>query len=438
MIIVFARRRLPIIAGLAAFLVVVGSGSAWSYWTTQASTAGKVVTDTVAVSHAGFTAPEQTKYLPSSATSSTRSFTVTNGSKVSGTASMSITSSEQYAANFPVSIWRLDSGACTDATPLPTSGVTSGTWSSATPTLTLDGSATATMCVRTTLPDWKSITDPSGGRTFAPMLSVSLNAQGWVATTPTPATHAQRTAGMYPLTTNFFDQAASPWFTIRDKATGSLCLDVAGAGGSGTRVISWNCHQDPNQQWQFVPVNANDQSFVTIRPRHAPGTRLTYTSSGIQQVAADASTAMQRWYVQRSGELFQLVSAATGKCVGMGTTSVNADMSVVDCDDARARLTFTQHRTLTLSTSAGDATLNLSTPSVSDMTLQKEAEQSWVEVARVPANAKSVTFRRQEIPQKGSAEFRIVDAASSDVVYGGIVLARDGSTVTVVTGVDPS
>ncbi len=433
----FARKRLPIIAGLAAFLVFVGSGSAWSYWTTQASTAGRVTTDTVAVSQAGFAAPEQTKYLPSSAQSNTRSFTVTNGSNVSGTATVSITSSEQYAANFPVSVWRLDSGACTDATPLPTSGVTTGTWGSVTPTLTLKDSVTATMCVRTTLPDWKSITDPSGGRTFTPMLSVSLNAQGWVATTPI-AKHTQRTAGMYPLTTNFFDPAASPWFTIRDKATGSLCLDVAGAGGSGTRVISWNCHQDSNQQWQFVPVNANDQSFVTIRPRHAPGTRLTYTTSGIQQVAADASTATQRWYVQRSGEMFQLVSAATGKCVGMGTSSVNADMSVVDCDDARAQLTFTQRRTLTLSTSAGDPTLNFSTPSVSDMTLQKGAGQSWVEVAGVPANAKSVTFRRQEIPQKGSAEFRIVDAASADVVYGGIVLARDGSTVTVVKGVDPS
>lgn len=429
---VFARHRLPVVAGLATFLVLISSGSAWSYWTAQTSTAGSVSTDTIAVSQAGFASPDVTKYLPSSLTS-TRSFTVTNNSEISGTATVSITSSEQYAANLAVSVWEISSGACTDAT----SGATTGTWKSVKATLALEAGTTATLCARTTLPDWKSITDPTGGRSFNPQLDISLNARGWVATAPV-ATHEQRTAGMYPLAANFFDPASSPWFTIRDKATGSLCLDVAAAGGSGSRVISWACHQETNQQWQFVPVQGNDQSFVTIRPRHAPDTRLTYTSAGVQQVAANASNASQRWYVQNSGELYQLVSAVTGKCVGMRAVSTDADMSVVDCDDTRAQLTFRQKQTLTMSTNSTDVILNFFPPVASATTLQKKTERGWVDVASVPASAQSAAFRQTEIPQKSSAEFRIIKAGSADIVYGGIVLARGGSRVTALEGIDPS
>ncbi|GEM_PF-4108923 len=435
---VFARHRLPVVAGLATFLVLISSGSAWSYWTAQTSAAGSVSTDTIAVSQAGFASPDVTKYLPSSLTS-TRSFTVTNNSTIAGAATVTIATSETGAADLPLTVWQYTSGTCTESTAVP-SGATTGTWGSTTMPLALGADSqtkVARLCVRTSISDWKAITAASGGQTVNPVLSVSLNADGWVATAPT-ATTKQITAGMYPLTANFFDPASSPWFTIHDKATGSLCLDVAAAGGSGSRVISWTCHQETNQQWQFVPVQGNDQSFVTIRPRHAPGTRLTYTSAGVQQVAANASNASQRWYVQNSGELYQLVSAVTGKCVGMRAVSTDADMSVVDCDDTRAQLTFRQKQTLTMSTNSTDVILNFSPPVASATTLQKKTERGWVDVASVPANAQSAAFRQTEVPQKSSAEFRIIKAGSADIVYGGIVLARDGSRVTALEGVDPS
>lgn len=429
-----ARRRIPLIAGLAAFLLLVSSGTAWSYWTTRASAAGSVTTDAVAVSQAGFASPPTMKYLPSGPYVSTRSFTVTNGGAISGTATVSISSSEQYAANLPISVWRLASGACTDATPVPTSGVTAGSWASAETTLSLNAGATATLCVRTRIPDWKTITDPSGGRIFTPQLDVSLDAQGWVATTPMAA-HTQRTAGMYPLTTNFFATGLSPWHTIRSNAANGICLDVSGSGGVNADVISWSCHQDSNQRWQFLPVNGEDQSFVTLRPRHAPTTRLTYTTAGLK-VAAGVSSDAQRWHVQNSGSFFQLVSAADGMCLGMNTTSGNTAMMVVECDQAAARLTF-QREPLTMTTQGSDVILRFgSTISTRGMLLQKKSGSSgWIDVESVSTGSSSVSFDRSQISNSSTTEFRIVFASSTDVAYGNIMLRRSGNGVEVAGGI---
>ncbi|MFS2279883.1 RICIN domain-containing protein [Microbacterium sp. OR21] len=443
---VFARHRLPVVAGLAAFLVLIGSGSAWSYWTAQTSAAGSVSTDVVAVSHAGFSAPATTKHLPSSAGVSTRSFTVTNGSAISGTATVSITSSEQYAANFAVSVWRPASGGCTDATALPTSGVTTGTWASVKPTLTLNAGATATVCVRTTVPDWKTITDPAGGRTFNPQLNVSLNAQGWVATAPV-ATHEQHTAGMYPLTGNFFDPALSSWHTIRSRAANGVCLDASGSGGANTNVISWACHAESNQRWQFVPVSSGDQSFVTVRPRHAPSTRLTQTVAGVQQIAASASSDAQRWYVQNAGSFYQLVSAVDGMCLGMNTTSGNTATKVVECDQPAAQLTL-QREPLTMSTATSGwwpftvttVTLDFNSRiTTTGMQLQKKTSTGWKDVVSIEAKASpdSVSFNRDHISNNGTTEFRIVFAGSEDVAYGNILLSRtSGNGVASSGGID--
>ncbi|MGX1792797.1 RICIN domain-containing protein [Microbacterium sp. NPDC055312] len=437
MITVFARQRLPIIAGLATFLVFVGSGSAWSYWTTQATTAGRVTTDSVAVSHAGFAAPEETKYLPSNLTS-TRSFTVTNNSTIDGTATVSIASAQQGANDLPISLWRYTSGACTDATGVPGSGVATGTWGATTMQLALPKDAIATLCVRTRIPDWKAIAVQSGGRTVNPELTVTLNAQGWVATTPT-AKHTQRTAGMYPLTTNFFDPAKSSWHTIRSRAANGICLDASGAGGANTNVISWTCHQESNQRWQFMPVNGGDQNFVTIRPRHAPSTRLTQTATGVQQIAATASSDAQRWYVQNSGSFFQLVSAADGRCLGMNTTSGNTATRVVECDQPAAQLTF-DVEPLTMSPDTGawwNPTVTLgfsSTITTTGMMLQKKNGSGWADVAAVRVGATSVAFGRSEISISGTTEFRIVFAGSTDVAYGNILLSRTGLTGVQASG----
>ena len=238
--------RLSLIGGIAAFILALGGGGAWAYWTTSVSATGSVTTSTASVAHASFPSLSAT-YLPSSLTS-TAPFTVTNTGQIAGTATVQISGSGALAAALPITVWPVTSAAnCTTAANVPAGAVT-GTWGSPpalTPTLAVG--ASVIYCVRTTAPDWKTLTSPTGTQSTQPQLNVSLNADGWVATAPT-AQHTQQTAGMFPITTSFFDPALAHWFTLRSRAATGICLDVNSGGGSGSGVISWGCHTSYNQR----------------------------------------------------------------------------------------------------------------------------------------------------------------------------------------------
>lgn len=431
-----AGRRLPLVAGVVAFLLAAGSGTAWAYLTTQLQATASVTTAAVAVSQAGFNTPATTKYLPS-ALSSTRSFTVTNNSALAGTATVSLSTTGVRAASLTLSVWPVASAAaCTDATTVPTTGVTSGTWSSLTLTSTLGAGATTTYCARTTIPNWRSVTDASGTWSVAPVSSVSLSASGWT-TTAASLTHTQTVAGFYPLVTSpFFDASlSSTWFTVRNANATGLCLDVSGSGGSGTSVLSWNCHLDSNQRWQFVPVSGTDQSLVTLRPRHDRDLRVTTavpTAGGAAAVTVQtASTALaQQWYVQQvSGgvvPVYQLVSAATGRCLPMYTSSSNTQLATVECDTTAARVVF-QREPLTFSSSGNTATVTWGTVPGETMTLQRLVGGSWTFVKQIGSASQSESFT----PPNGTSTYRIVFGTSgSDVAFGPFVISRSGNAVT--------
>lgn len=437
-------RRTPWIASIAAFLAVATAGAASAYWTTQASAPGTVTTSAVAVSHAGFDTPATAKYLPSSLTS-TRSFTVTNGSGVAGTATGSISSAQAYAAKFGVQIWQVaNAAACTPSTSVPGSGVFTGTWASTSFTASLAAGATGTFCARTTISDWKTATDPSGGQTVTPVLSVAINASGWTATAPATATNTQTTAGMYPLVTGpFFDASlSSTWHTVRAAAASSMCLDVSGSGGAGTPVLSWGCHDGANQRWQFIPVSGTDQSLVTIRPRNAPGTRMATASSGAVTVETASTSTAQQWYVQRvSSTQYQLVSASTGMCLPM--YSSNTQLSTVDCDNALAKLSLVREP-LTVSTSTSGfifltttVTVSISTLAGQTLTLQRQDGSTWVSEATFASGASSTSITQNDLTNNANNTLRIVfgSGTSTDVAYGPFVLSRSGVSVNVVSGV---
>ncbi|WP_281653637.1 RICIN domain-containing protein [Microbacterium aurum] len=435
-----AGRRLPLVAGVVAFLLAAGSGTAWAYLTTQLPATASATTAAVAVSQAGFNTPATTKYLPS-ALSSTRSFTVTNNSAVAGTATVSLSTTGARAASLTLSVWPVASAtACTDATAVPATGVTSGTWSSLTLTATLGAGATTTYCARTTIADWRSAADASGTWSVSPVSSVSLSASGWT-TTAASLTHTQTVAGFYPLVTSpFFDASlASTWFTIRNASATGLCLDVSGSGGSGTSVLSWSCHLDSNQRWQFVPVNGTDQSLVTLRPRHNRDLRVTTavpTAGGAAAVTVQtASSALaQQWYVQQvsSGAtpVYQLVSAATGRCLPMYTSSSNTQLSTVECDTTAARVVF-QREPLTFSSSGTTATVTWGTVPGETMALQRLVNGSWTFVELIGSGSQSESFT----PPTGTSTYRIVFGLSgSDVAFGPFGISRNSSTVTAGSG----
>lgn len=414
-------RRLPLIAGLVALLLAVG-GMAWASWTARATATGTVTTDAVAVSQTGFAAPADTKYLPSRLTS-TRSFTVTNGSAIPGAATVTIAAPQPYASGLPIRVWPVaGAAACTEATAVPGTGVTTGTWASATLTPSLAAGSAVTYCVRTQIPNWRTITDGAGGQTVNPVLTVGINAQGWTATTPT-ATHAQRTAGMYPLTVgNFYDAGLSRWHTIRSPGASGLCLDVSDSGtAAGTNIIAWTCGPNSNQRWEFVPVSGTNQQLVTLRPRNAPAMRVGTNAAGQLQLAAAATAPAQQWYVQRTTSFFQLVSASTGLCLPVNATA--GVQNAVECDDPRAQLLFVREP---LTMSAGLLSVTLSFGSgLPASTLQRLDGANWTNVTggSIANGATSVTFARELLVLDRTYSFRIV-ASGGVVLYDNISLRQ--------------
>ncbi|MFT4134893.1 RICIN domain-containing protein [Microbacterium sp.] len=429
-----ARHRVALVAGVTAFLVAIGGGAGWAYLTASATATGSISTQAVSVAQTGFSGMGA-KYLPSDLTE-TGSFTVTNTGSVGGTAAVTIAAPESWASGLPIRVWPTTAAACSATSP-PDSAL-SGTWA-APPAIstTLAAGASIVYCVRTIIPDWKALTSTGGSQQANPAIAVSLSADGWVASA-TGSTHVQQTAGMYPLTTGFFDSSLSRWFTVRANANTGFCLDVSGSGGTGAAAIAWGCHSNSNQRWEFVPVSGSDQSLVTIKPRHAPGIRVTYSgTSAIMQTAA--STTAQQWYVQQiDATRYQLVSAATGLCLGLATTA-GTQATMVDCDATSAQLRF-EREPLTFGAVLTSVTLTFGGSSMPAGTLQRctnTACSTYTAAATISSSSSSVTFTANSstMPNNTTSTYRIVDS-SSNVLWDGIQLRRSGTTtITAVAGI---
>jgi hypothetical protein len=427
-----SRRRVPLIAGITVFLLLLGGGGARAYWTTAVAAPGSLATQSVSVAQANVPTLSAS-YLPSSLTS-TGVFTITNTGGLAGTATAQVSAAGAFAAGLPIQAWTVAApGDCTAAA-TPPGGAVSGTWGSLTLTAGAAAGASVHVCVRTAIPDWKPLAVVGGTQAVSPSVQVSLDADGWIAAAA-PATSTQQTAGMHPLTTGFFDAQKSRWFTVRAKAASTICLDVADSAGSGGRLISWTCHTMSNQRWEFIPVTGADQSLVTIRPRHAMSTRVSADSAGVQKIlTADAGSLSQQWYVQQlDATTSQLVSAATGMCLNLRGFSSSGDMSTVTCDTAPAQIALTREPLTLITGSTISIGFGSQAPGV--VTLQRWSGGAWSGVAVTASNAASVSFARDtHLPDGETTLLRIVNA-SGETVWDGIQLARSGTTVTAVSGI---
>ncbi len=435
---ILARHPIAFILGTIVFLISVSSGGVWAYWTSNASATGSLSTNTASVTQANFSTLGAA-YRPDRL-SSTGSFSVTNNGQIAGTGAVDVTTANPLASKLNVWIWVVPgTTSCTDATAVPSSNVISATWATV-PRLspTLSPSQSIVYCVRTVAPDWKTLTTPSGSQAAQLTLNVSLDAAGWVATT-SQSQQTQSTGGMFPLTTGFFDASLSRWFKIVSKANTSVCLDVEGSGAAGTKALSWTCNTGSNQRWEFVPVSGTNQDLVTLRPRHAGETRLTYDPTG-KQLLANASAALsQQWYVQQlaggTQPTMQLVNASNGKCLGLRNTSSGSDMPTVNCDDPGAQLVL-QREPLTYSSTSTTQRFTFGGATVSTAsTLQKRMSNgTWAVVSTTAAGASYVEFTYTisntslaNYIESGTTEYRIMDA-NNQLLWNGITLNRSSST----------
>lgn len=441
-----ARRRFALVSGAVAFLVAIGGGGAWAFWTASVSASASLSTVSVRVTHANFPTLTAT-YLPSSLTS-TGSFTVTNTGQIAGVATVQMAAPEAFATNLSIQVWTVTLASnCTAAATVPGSGVVSGTWG-APPALTpsLPAGQSVIYCVRTTIPNWRLLTSATGSRSAQPKISVSLNAGGWLATSTT-ATNTQQTTGMYPLASNYFVQNRSRWFKMRSKVNANFCLDSSQNGSNGSKLYSWACDTDSTQRWEFIPVSGSDQTLVTIRPRHAVGTRIGYDASNDEELQTASGITAQQWYVQQiPGTIpitYQFVNAANGRCLSLRGVQNASNMPTVPCTDPLAQivlqresLAFEQPTTTSLKFTFGGSNISEA------LTLQRWTGASWVAVGTAAAGSTSFqyTFTTTGSTSAGNYlapgdnDFRFVNFDQVPI-WDNIRLSSSGTTVTAVSGI---
>ncbi len=436
------RRALAV--ALAAVLVAGSAGAAFGYWVSAATATATLTTTSVAVSQAGFGATAAT-YRNHELTS-TGGFSVTNTGQTAGSVSLALaaTSGGGFAAAVPVAVWPVAAPAsCTPAATVPGGAVT-GTWAawSWNGATTLAPGASAHYCVRTVVPTRQSIAAASGTQTAAATLTVTLDdAVGWVGTVSATGTATRTTELIYPAaaagSANYVQTGRSNWFTLRSAGT-SLCLDVSASGGSGTRAISWTCHDDANQRWEILPDGTNP-GLVRLRPKHSNGlaARLTVTGSAASIATADG-TAAQLWEIQRMGDnAFQLVAHTTGQCLTMSTTSGDVQIVTTPCSPA-SRATQTFSLTREPLTFANGATVQFGVGAIPGTTyaLQRLGTTTWTTIATGNGTTLGANRNDANFPRNATTQYRIVVNGTGEIVHSGITLQRDNlNTITAIAGV---
>ncbi len=444
------RRRVGIVAFITAVLTLLGGTATWAYWTATASGTGTVTTRTVTVSQSGFNA--MSAVFQNHALTATASFTVSNTGQTDGQASIAIVASGTLAANLPLRAWPVSNpAACTAATTMP-SNAASGTWANfalSTP-VPLTAGASVTYCVRTTAVSRQSIAHANGTQSASPQLTVTFDdVDGWQGVRTLTPTTSHSTELIYPYppvdSVNYVQTNRSNWFVIGRNASSGLCLDVSGNGGAGTRSITWDCHNNPNQRWEIVPVGSAEPSLVRIRPKHGPGlgTRLSASTSHAVTIANyDANATTQLWEFQRiSNTTFQLVAHGSGRCLAMHGASEDVQLVTEPCSTATAgrnnqvlRLT----REPLTATNGTNVVFSFGTTTGSDSyRLQRWTGSAWTDQGSASGTgATSVQIARTSIPNNATSQWRIVINGTSTVVYDNITLTRSGTTVSSSSGLN--
>lgn len=180
------RHRTATAIGLAAFLVLAGTGVGNAYWSTQASTAGTANAGTIGIATSGF--PALATSYDASALAISAPVTVTNTGTIWAPYALTLgaAATTALATGATVNTWPVTgAGSCT-ATTLAPPEATASSWIDV-PELTgtLEPGATVTYCVRSSVTALQQST--IAGANLSAALSVTSAVGSWVASASSSA-----------------------------------------------------------------------------------------------------------------------------------------------------------------------------------------------------------------------------------------------------------
>ncbi|MCZ0982181.1 RICIN domain-containing protein [Streptomyces diastatochromogenes] len=113
-----------------------------------------------------------------------------------------------------------------------------------------------------------------------------------------------------------------------------MCLDVAGASTTeGAQVIQWTCGNQPNQQWQLVPVATGTYQLMSANSGMCLDVTGASTTEGAQVVqwTCGGDKPNQQWRLSpvAGSDAHQLVSVNSGMCLDVTGNSRIAGAQVI-------------------------------------------------------------------------------------------------------------
>lgn len=339
------------IAGVVVALVL-GSTAAYAYWTATANATGTTSSTSVAVSVspvADTTILNTLSQQPTSPQTMTglATVTVTNTGATAGTVNLSMAADGTFATRLPTYVWEVTATApCAQSSTSGALPAQAGTWASTTlaTSVSLAAGASKTYCVRTSpqvATRNSQLSSPTGTQSVTATVTATLTGTGWNPVTATASALA-KTDAIFQLSGVPSTTADAHWYkfapVVNGAASTTSCLDITSHGGAGAQVITYQCgYPQGNEAFQLTTVSGID-SLVQIRPLHAPTTAVATVTAGIRLANVSGSDTSQQWYMQvrdASKNIYQFVSASTGKCLGFtNVTSGSSNVVAQDCNVA--------------------------------------------------------------------------------------------------------
>lgn len=341
------RGRLSLLAGLTAFLTLVGGGGALALWSTSAtvtSTAGAATTGLTQTLQSGDTLKVT---YSSTVLAAAGAVTIANAGSRAATYSLAIKAASPTIAALPAAVSVSAAAvasvaACTTSATLttPTTGVLSTT-TAVTPSGSIAAGASVVVCVKTsmTATNVNTYADGSLQLSLQSALSYGTGTGPWTVTA-TAVTVQQKVA------------SALLFFTDSSARYNVLNLNVCVSIRSNSLMSSGIC--DANNSGQFRIASASNGNFTiaaavnsTSQPA-SPQWSLSSATSTVTSVTA-AAVATQRWTItKRADGKYRLLNESFGTCATVSTTESYPGSGYflvgAVCNDALASqgFTFTQ------------------------------------------------------------------------------------------------
>ena len=342
-----ARSRLSLVAGLTAFLTLVGGGGALALWSTSASvnsTASAATTGLTQALQAGDTLKVT---YSASVLGAAGAVTIANTGSRSASYALAITAASTTIAALPAAVSVAAAAvasvaACTTSAALtsPTTGVLSTT-TAVTPTGTVAAGASVVVCVKTSMTATNVTTYADGSLQLSLQSSLAYGTgPGQWAVTATAVQVQQKVA------------SALLFFTDSSARYNVLNLAVCVSSRSSVLMTSGICDADNSGQFRIAAATNGTFSIAaavnsTSQPS-APQWALSSATSTVTSVAA-AAVASQHWTItKRADGTYRLLNESFGTCATVSTTesypASGFHLVGAVCNDALASqgFTFTQ------------------------------------------------------------------------------------------------